>query len=183
MRGWAWVWIVFAAGCATASVDGTKQPVPADRAVASGAKGRTAGPDRLLPDLSLTPGMVDPSCDETKVCQPGYSDGNAEKEGARNVDDSTKQEVYQRYGINNPVDDAYEIDHLISLEVCGSNDPRNLWPESYKPVPGAHEKDRLEDWLHEQVCKSKTMTLKEAQEYLVHDWYAEYQKMQEATGK
>lgn len=61
--------------------------------------------------------------------------------------------------------------------------PEISGPSPTSPCRARIEKDRLEDWLHEQVCKSKTMTLKEAQEYLVHDWYAEYQKMQEATGK
>src|SRR5437867_11473696 len=41
-----------------------------------------------------------------------------------------------------------EVDHLVSLELGGSNSTANLFPEAASPVPGSHEKDRLENELH-----------------------------------
>jgi hypothetical protein len=49
----------------------------------------------------------------------------------------------------------YEVDHLLPLEVGGSNDIKNRWPQPTEKlgVPmGAHAKDRLENYLHRQVC-------------------------------
>jgi hypothetical protein len=47
----------------------------------------------------------------------------------------------------------YEEDHLISLELGGHpTSEKNLWPEAYKPKPGAREKDRVENFLHDEVC-------------------------------
>jgi len=68
----------------------------------------------------------------------------------------------------------YEEDHFIPLEVGGHpRDPRNLWPEGYAPSPGAREKDRVETFLHDQICAGK-MPLQQAQEAVQTDWYAVY---------
>jgi hypothetical protein len=70
----------------------------------------------------------------------------------------------------------YEIDHLISLELGGADDVRNLWPEPYTPRPGAHEKDSVENYLHAQVCNGK-MDLAEAQRAIVANWLDIYVRM------
>ena len=68
----------------------------------------------------------------------------------------------------------YEEDHLISLEIGGSpTDPKNLWPQPYMPLPGAHQKDDVENFLHRQVCAGK-ITLAEAQKEIVSDLYKVY---------
>jgi hypothetical protein len=65
-----------------------------------------------------------------------------------------------------------EEDHLVSLELGGNPvDVENVWPEAYAPMPGVHEKDRVENWLRDQVCAG-TMTLHDAQEAIRTDWYA-----------
>ncbi|MDA8170291.1 MAG: hypothetical protein M0Z48_00480 [Nitrospiraceae bacterium] len=69
----------------------------------------------------------------------------------------------------------YEIDHLISLELGGSNDIPNLWPEPYSGPLGARKKDQVEDYLHRQVCAGK-ITLKDAQE-AIKNWPAVYKEM------
>lgn len=71
-----------------------------------------------------------------------------------------------------------EIDHRVSREVGGADDVRNLWPQPYlRPdQPGAYEKDKLENWLHRQVCATHKMTLEEAQQVLMGDWYEAYLK-------
>jgi hypothetical protein len=55
---------------------------------------------------------------------------------------------------------------------------QNLWPESYNTTVngvtiGAKQKDLTENYLHKQICAG-TMTLAEAQNEIVTDWYAVY---------
>ena len=54
---------------------------------------------------------------------------------------------------NTPVD---------SSKYINSNDIANLWPEAASPTPGFHQKDEVENYLHDQVC-SGAMSLKDAQ--------------------
>ena len=68
-----------------------------------------------------------------------------------------------------------EVDHLISLELGGSNDTRNLWPESYYGIWGARVKDVLENRLHTLVCDGK-VSLREAQYDISHNWIKAYCK-------
>ena len=76
----------------------------------------------------------------------------------RNVPTSIKNRVYLNYGIRRHKPRAYEVDHLISLELGGSNSIKNLWPEKQ---PGATDKDKIENRLHRDVCDG-LMTLREA---------------------
>jgi len=74
----------------------------------------------------------------------------------RAVPQGIKQEVYREYGITSHGRGDYEIDHLIPLELGGSNSIKNLWPESYRTLAwSARVKDRLENKLHELVCSGK----------------------------
>jgi hypothetical protein len=125
-----------------------------------------AGPARLYPNPALTPGDTMPGVTASQVCTPGYSSS------VRSVSSAEKAEVYRRYGVPN-VTGRDEVDHFISLEIGGSNDVTNLWPEPYAPVPGAHEKDKVENYLHAQVCTG-VMTLAQAQQAIRNDWYAVY---------
>jgi hypothetical protein len=52
-------------------------------------------------------------------------------------------------------DSCCEIDHLIPLELGGSNDVKNLWPQPQDPRPGSFEKDSLENDLHHRVCNGE----------------------------
>ena len=54
-----------------------------------------------------------------------------------------------------------EIDHIVSLELGGSNDIANLYPERASPAPGYKVKDKLENKLHGLVC-SGAMSLRSA---------------------
>lgn len=123
------------------------------------------GPIRPL--LNITPGVIDPSATIEKICTPGYT------KTARNVSARTKKEVFYNYGINRKRG-KYEVDHLISLELGGSNDIKNLWPQSYTTTPfNAYKKDVLENKLHGMVCDDK-ITLEEAQKVIVEDWVRAY---------
>ena len=64
----------------------------------------------------------------------------------------------------------YEIDHLIPLELGGSNLIKNLWPESHRTSPwNAQVKVRLEGKLHALVCSGQ-LDLKTAQQAIAADW-------------
>jgi hypothetical protein len=74
----------------------------------------------------------------------------------RNVSQATKDAVYAAYGISVHFNGATgEVDHLVSLELGGSNVGANLFPEAAAPRPGSHEKDRLENRLHAEVCSGQ----------------------------
>ena len=122
-----------------------------------------------LPDPTLTPGAV-MTTDAAQVCTPGYA------KSVRHVSGSVKAMVYQEYRIISHRSGEYEVDHLISLELGGSNDIRNLWPESNQTEPwNAHAKDRLEDRLHEMVCSGQ-IGLEQAQREIGADWIAAYHR-------
>ena len=123
----------------------------------------------ILPDPKLTPGDV---LDVTvkDICVPGYT------KKIRNVPESVKRKVYAEYGITHREPYEYEVDHLISLELGGSNSIKNLWPESYLTDPwNARVKDRLEHHLHKLVCEGK-LDLKIAQQEIAVDWIKAYKK-------
>lgn len=128
-----------------------------------------------LPDPRCTPGDVR-TTDKAVVCKRGSSGQ------ARAVTEATKRRVYAAYGLKPVKGRCCEVDHLISLELGGSNDEKNLWPESYVPVPGAHQKDLVENHLHAEVCAG-TMTLQRAQHVIQTDWVSEYKAMSAAQSK
>ena len=122
----------------------------------------------MYPDPTLTPGDV-LTTNVTEICTVGYTSQ------VRNVSEKTKILVFQRYGLNYSIvnHSNYEVDHFISLELGGSNEIINLFPEPYLPKPGAREKDVVENYLHRQVCAGN-MTLAQAQKAIVEDWYKVY---------
>lgn len=123
----------------------------------------------VSPDALLTPGDT---LDVIKqdICTRGYS------KKVRNVPQSVKEEAYREYGINSRLPGEYEIDHLISLELGGSNSLKNLWPESFQTQPwNAHVKDALENKLHEMICSGQ-IDIKLAQREIATDWIAAYKK-------
>lgn len=140
-------------------------------ALTIGARTKTRGcvAQGPLPDPACTPGAV-LTTDAQTVCAPGYS------AKIRDVSSSTRSEVFAEYGITSHATGEYEVDHMISLELGGSNAIANLWPEPAEPRPGFHEKDKVEDYLHRQVCGG-AMTLSEAQAKIATDWYAVYQSL------
>ncbi len=123
----------------------------------------------LLPDPKMTPGATLPVT-TGDICVSGYS------QKVRNVPVDVKRQVYAEYGIASHRPGEYEIDHLISLELGGSNSIKNLWPQSYVTKPwNAHVKDKLENELHDEVCSGR-ISLPMAQHDIATDWIAAYKK-------
>lgn len=123
-----------------------------------------------LPDRACTPGAISPGATVAQICTAGYASS------VRDVGETEKSQVYAEYGIASPAPNQYEVDHLIPLELGGSNEIANLWPEASAPAPGFHEKDKVENYLHDQVC-SGTLALKDAQAEIVNDWLDVYARM------
>jgi hypothetical protein len=128
---------------------------------------RRGVPAADLPDPRLTPGVVRTGS-AAVVCRPGYASG------ARDVPSSENEAVYARYGVAH-VPYAHEVDHLVSLELGGSNAIRNLWPEPYAGRWGARTKDALENRLHDLVC-SGAIRLRDAQRIEARNWVAAYRR-------
>lgn len=135
-----------------------------------GVQTKTSGCQALngLPDKGCTPGAVISGVTKDQVCTSGWA------KSVRNVTSGEKDQVFSEYGIISYQSGEYEVDHLISLELGGSNDLANLWPESSEPKPGFHEKDRVENYLHNQVCNG-AITLQEAQQKISTNWLEVYQ--------
>jgi len=123
-----------------------------------------------LQDQACTPGAIFSTITNTQVCTPGYASS------VRDVPQSVKNKVYAEYGITRHLAGQYEIDHLVSLQLGGSNDLANLWPEAASPTPGFHEKDKVENYLNQQVCSGK-MTLQQAQIEIATNWLTVYNRM------
>jgi hypothetical protein len=132
---------------------------------------RTASAERWeRPDLRLTPGATVPVTAQD-VC------GTAAATTAPVVPVSLVQKVFQAYGVTPPRQPgAYEVDYLITPELGGSTDIRNLWPEPYRnTLWNARVKDQLEDRLHQMVCHGD-LDLATAQHDISTDWIAAYRK-------
>lgn len=121
-----------------------------------------------LNDLTATPGKIRTTDKNDPAVCGGGSTKAYRKPGI--------QSVYAAYGATKKPGVCCEIDHLISLELGGDNGATNEWPQPYEPRPGAHEKDEVENWLHQQVC-SGAMELTAAQKQIAEDWFAVYMRM------
>jgi anti-sigma factor RsiW len=124
-----------------------------------------AGP--LVPDAKLTPGAVR-ALSASEVCTAG---GPREDRPPS----SLQRAVFHEYGMDGAPPTAYEVDHLITPALGGSDDIRNLWPEPYSSEWNAHVKDELEDYLHTEVCTGK-LDLATAQREIATNWISAYQK-------
>ena len=129
-----------------------------------------------LSDKAGTNVQVDDAITVDLICTPGYS------KCIRNVPQAEKNAVYQSYGLAGnhtgycDTKQGCEVDHLISLELGGSNDQTNLWPQPYQGTDwNAHVKDQLENFLHAQVCVGN-IALDKAQQEIAKDWIALYKK-------
>jgi hypothetical protein len=135
--------------------------------------------DGRLPDTSAqcTPGALNPkvtqnTIDQT-ICSSGYTKTIRPK---TTYTTPLERDLLKTYGLRlQPA--ATELDHFIPLELGGNpTDIRNLWPQPYQPLPGAKEKDWLENHLKAEVCAG-TITLAAAQDMIRTDWAAAYKRL------
>lgn len=159
------------ASAPTSAPSAQGQGSPAVRG-AIGKRTKTSGcvVQGALPDRACTPGAIFSDVTTQQVCTLGYS------KSVRRVSSSTRRRAYEEYGIRSHARGQYEVDHLISLELGGSNSIANLWPEAASPAPGFHQKDRVENYLHQQMCDGK-ISMRQAQTEIATNWLAVYHHM------
>ena len=107
------------------------------------------GPPEAYPPVWVT-GEVDATVTQANIhktiCVDHYT------VGVRSVTEAEKKAILKRDSITAPA----EIDHFISLELAGTNNPdKNLWAEPYAGKYGARRKDVIETALHRAVCRAE----------------------------
>ena len=121
------------------------------------------------PDRRCSPGAYSSGLTKAVLCSSSFHTSSI-----RNVSNATRYAVEAEYGL---VPRAYgstlEIDHIVSLELGGSNDRANLFPEQATARPGYRVKDRLENAAHVWVCRGK-IGLRAAQRKIAVNWEAFY---------
>ncbi len=128
-----------------------------------------------LPNSELTPGDVLDVGTEA-LCTTGYS------KTVRHVQADVKRHVYAEYGRTPEAGICCEVDHLIPLELGGSNRIENLWPQPYNLKWNARTKDSLENYLHERVCAGE-LSLQEAQAAIAKNWIDAYNQYYAGVAK
>jgi len=115
-----------------------------------------------LPDPRCTPGSFDPAMTRARLCAPGYRTATYRP--------PSSQTTRAKYRVVEP---AYgqrsvtgELDHLVPLELGGSNDMTNFWVEAGK-IP--NPKDTVENRLHREMCAGQ-ISLRTAQLDIAHNW-------------
>jgi hypothetical protein len=153
-------------GTSGGTVDVGKTILLAKRTKTSGCK---LSPN---PDHRCSPGAYYSKLTKTVVCSSSFRTSSI-----RNVPQSEKYEVEEEYGmVRKLYGRTLEIDHIVSLELGGSNDIANLFPENAIPAPGYRVKDKLENKLHSLVC-SGSMNLRSAQRGIATNWQKLYKSV------
>lgn len=144
---------------------------------------RRAGDGAILPDPECTPGAVDNSFTQSNLARTICSGAGftSHERPPESITERFKYVSMSSYRSEAPVR-SYELDHLVPLEIGGSSDTRNLWPEpDDHPSPAfANSKDIVEGELHELVCNAVRgrayVPLTLAQVLIASDWTTAIEK-------
>ena len=124
------------------------------------------------PDRSCSPGAYYSGLSTAVICSSTFRTGEI-----RHVPESEKFAVEREYGMTaRPYGRTIEIDHIVALELGGSNDIANLFPEPGSGPASYHAKDRLENRAHDMVCAG-TLSLGTARASMAADWEALYRRL------
>jgi hypothetical protein len=169
---------------------------------------RRAGPDKMYPNPTLTPGAINPEITQSNIaqtiCHKGWKTGT---ERDKTTSEAQKEKTYKSYNITPPPHDTgqdqeCELDHLISLENGGADSIENIWPQCGPDWPTGPRvpleqryfkmKDAVENYVHNGICLNvpdakfsegpkppSPLTLAQGQAILKGDWYACYEKMKQ----
>lgn len=131
-----------------------------------------------LPDPQCTPGALNPAVTPATlavtICRSGYT---ATVRPPTSYTTPLERAQLAAYGEPSASPAAFELDHLIALELGGApRDVANLWPEPYTGTVNARQKDIVENYLHDEVCRG-TLPLDEAQRQIATDWLEVYHRI------
>jgi hypothetical protein len=169
--------LVAASAVATAAVAAAAVAAPAGHGlkevhdpgrVTGTIRGRCYYRDRgQLPDPRCTPGSIDPIVTQANIsstiCKGGWTDPHLRPPYAQ-THWFKFHVAYPAYGLGWA---RSELDHLVPLELGGSNDATNLWPEV--GAPSGNPKDHVENALNAAVCDGR-VSLAAAQQAIASDW-------------
>jgi hypothetical protein len=114
-----------------------------------------------LPNPKLTPGKVR-TTSVREICSPKFRTAKYRKTTL-----AQKKAVCHSYGVKNcPRYGAMELDHLVPLLLGGADVKENIFVQM---APWYHEKDKLEMFLHAEVCSGK-IALPKAQQCIADNW-------------
>ncbi len=146
-----------------------------------------------LPQHTLPPqgwGVTNPDITQTNIsqtiCNKNWSTSSIRPSVSYTNNIKSNYLNDPKWGYSDKKMSDYELDHVISLELGGApSDPKNLYPEPYSNTVrgidyGAHAKDKVENYLHKQVC-SGIITLVEAQKEIGTNWVSVYEQMTDTT--
>jgi hypothetical protein len=139
---------------------------------------RGAVDDPRLPVMACTPGSVRSDItDDTKaatICDPHWSTSTIR--APKSETDRLKTIAMVSYGVPASARATTELDHKVPLEMGGSNDVSNLWPER-SDLSGQgfrNSKDDVENRLHAAVCGRipglRPVPLRDAQIAIARNW-------------
>jgi hypothetical protein len=143
------------------------------RTVLLGRRTKTSGCRRGdLPDRRCSPGAYYSKLSKAVICSPGFSTSTI-----RDVPQSEKFAVEREYGkAATYYGRSVEIDHIVPLELGGSNSIANLYFEPGSGKANYHAKDKLENKLHDMVCNG-SISLRRAQQQIASNWKTLYRNV------
>lgn len=157
----------------TRSASTTPSSVAVGQTVLIAPRTRSSGCHRSPePDRRCSPGAFYSGLTTAVICSGSFSTGTI-----RDVPQSEKFQVESEYGMT-PTYYGYsiEIDHIVPLELGGSNNIANLFPEPGSGKANYHVKDDLENKLHDLVCAG-AMSLRAAQAGIATNWETLYRRV------
>jgi hypothetical protein len=128
----------------------------------------------VLPDPRCTPGAIDARVTqanaEDTICARGWTATVRPPEAVTERDTRQALAAYGYYAGHR----VYQLDHLVPVELGGSNAGENLWLEVDYPGGSPRSgylnpKDRVEERLHALVCQGR-ISLARAQTAIRTDW-------------
>lgn len=126
-----------------------------------------------LPNSNFTPGVARKDITVEQICSTKWS------KDPRSVTSKMRSTVYHSYNVTKNTGACAlsargcELDHLISRELGGADDIKNLWTQPYGGSCNAVQKDQLENYLHKMVCYGG-IKLEDAQKMIATDWIKAY---------
>ena len=142
-----------AAGTASTTTTAAPHPAPTiGRTIRLGPRTRSRGCHvTALPDRRCSPGAYFSGLTKTALCSSAFHAGMVPR-----VSLLENYAVERAYGLRSKsYGGAIEIDRIVPLQLGGSNDVANLFPESGSGKANYHVKDKLESRLHALVCRGQ----------------------------